>query len=99
MFRHGFRSFSLHIVCSSEMFAANHRRGDLFGAQCRYKPSPNIPIIYACNISQKVELNLLHAAEQREPVVAGQFGDRGDLGLRNTVGVFAAITNPLAMNK
>jgi hypothetical protein len=56
MFRHGSRSFSLHIVCSSEVFAANHHRGDSFGAQCRlpvavpagrlgrhgYEPSPNI---------------------------------------------------------
>jgi hypothetical protein len=57
MFRHGFRSFSLHIVCSSEVFATNHRRGDLFGDQCRYKPSPNIPVIYDGNTSQKVEYN------------------------------------------
>jgi hypothetical protein len=56
MFRHGSRSFSLHIVCSSEVFAANHHRGDLFGAQCRYEPSPNILIMYLGNTSQKVEL-------------------------------------------
>jgi len=53
IFRHGFRSFSRHIVCSSEVFAANHRRGDSFGVQCRYKPSPNILITYT---TQKVEL-------------------------------------------
>jgi len=42
LFRHGSRSFSLHIVCSSEVPAANHHRGDSFGGQCRYEPSPNI---------------------------------------------------------
>ena len=41
----------------------NHRRGDSFGAQCRYKPSPNIPIIYdAGNTSQKVEMIIFTAA-------------------------------------
>ncbi|MEA2108720.1 MAG: hypothetical protein U9P07_04800 [Pseudomonadota bacterium] len=43
MFRHGSRSFSLHIVCSSEVPAANHQCGtvlktvpnDSFGGQCR----------------------------------------------------------------
>jgi len=56
MFGHGSRSFSLHIVCNSEVPAANHRRGDLFGGQCRYEPSPNILIMYLGNTSQKVEL-------------------------------------------
>jgi len=49
MFQHGSRSFSRHIVCRSEVCAANHRRGDSFGIQCRlpvgrhgYEPSPNI---------------------------------------------------------
>jgi len=62
MFRHRSRSFSPHIVCSSEVFAANHHRGDSFGGQTRlpvgrhgYEPSPNILIIYAGNASQKVE--------------------------------------------
>ena len=30
--------------------------GDSFGTQCRYKPSPNISIIYSGNTIQKVEL-------------------------------------------
>jgi len=42
MFRHGSRSFSRHIVCRSEVCAANHRRGDSFGTQCRSEPGPNI---------------------------------------------------------
>ncbi|NIA19307.1 MAG: hypothetical protein GWP07_02580 [Xanthomonadaceae bacterium] len=33
--------------CAAPSCAANHRRGDSFGAQCRYKPNPNIPINYA----------------------------------------------------
>jgi len=56
MFRHGSRSFSLRIACSSEVFAANQHRGDSFGAQCRCEPSPNILIMYFGNTSQKVEL-------------------------------------------
>ena len=31
MFRHGSRSFSRHVVCRSEVCAANHRCGDSFG--------------------------------------------------------------------
>jgi len=65
MFRHGSRSFSRHVVCRSEVCAANHRRGDSFGVQCRlpvgrhgYKPSPNILIAYSGNTSQKVKLSL-----------------------------------------
>ena len=42
MFGHDSRSFSRHIVCRSEVPAANHHRGDSFGGQCRYEPSPNI---------------------------------------------------------
>jgi len=56
LFRHGSRSFSLHIVCSSEVPAANHHRGDSFGGQCRYEPSPNILMTYPDKTSQKVEL-------------------------------------------
>ena len=43
--------------CAAPSVAANHRRGDSFGAQYRYKPSPNIPIIYAGNATQKIEVN------------------------------------------
>ena len=52
-------SFSLHIVCSCEVPAANHRRGDSFGGQCRYEPSPNSLIMYPRNPTQKAELKWL----------------------------------------
>ncbi len=35
--------------------AANHRRGDSFGGQCRYEPSPNSLTMYPESQTQKVE--------------------------------------------
>jgi len=43
-------------VCSCEVPAANHRRGDSFGGQCRYEPSPNSLTMYPESQTQKVEM-------------------------------------------
>jgi len=40
----------------SEVPAANHRRGDSCGGQCRGDLSPNILIMSPGNTSQKVEM-------------------------------------------
>jgi len=56
LFRHGYRSFSLHIVCSCEVPAANHRPGDSFGGQYRYEPSPNNLTMYPESPTQKVKI-------------------------------------------
>jgi len=37
------------------MAPANHRRGDSFGGQCRYEPSPNSLTMYPESSTQKVE--------------------------------------------
>jgi len=36
--------------------ATNHRRGDLFGGQCRYEPGPNNLTMYPESPTRKVEL-------------------------------------------
>jgi len=36
--------------------AANHRRGDSFGGQCRYEPSPNSLTMYPESPTQKVDM-------------------------------------------
>ena len=41
--------------CAAPRCAANHRRGDSFGTQCRYEPSPNSLTIYPESPTQKVE--------------------------------------------
>jgi len=38
-----------------EASAANHHRGDSFGSQNRYEPSPNIRLDISGNATQKVE--------------------------------------------
>jgi len=42
--------------CAAPSYTPQISRGDLFGIQCRYKPSPNILIAYSGNTSRKVEL-------------------------------------------
>ncbi|NIA19967.1 MAG: hypothetical protein GWP07_06025 [Xanthomonadaceae bacterium] len=41
--------------CAAPRRSLRISRGDSFGAQCRYKPSPNISIVYAGHTSQKIE--------------------------------------------
>ena len=47
---------SRYTSCAAPRCTPQIGRGDLFGVQCRYKPSPNILIAYSGNTSQKVEI-------------------------------------------
>jgi len=49
--------------CAAPRCTPRISRGNSFGIQCRYKPSPNILIAYSGNTSQKVESGRKEEAE------------------------------------